>query len=559
MTTTPDIVARGQGAAPVWTSLPALIAAVALAAAVFRFLPAPAAALLCLALGFLMALPGAADAAVRRGHDLRRYTDASLLRRLRQGGVWRVLWPSALGTGLAALLLVRLAAGGPWVWLTTLAAVPAALLPMAALQAIAAREMAGVHRGATQRHVAQLVASVVVLVLSILLGMGQGLSDPTAPTADSALIQQLFALHRLWAGVEAWLWSEAAALGLLPPWLAAGLAAAATGATGWAAAALTLAVRLPPDDRLRALATASDAPAPPAASRAALGAAALLAIAVVAGAHWAESRLGALPVPDRPVSRLQTAAEIIGDRAFVPGTYAEVVAARDRTRALDASGRARIAAQIDAGFDAMHGNVDTFLDAYYSLPAEYLRLVDLGLGWASGQGAERLQRRLDARLISALDADTHLAPVLDSVVLLGHQMAESDRQVAALIDARRLSGVNPGLLRIEGAHADFPPRPALPSDGLSTTLQTRLGASAATGAVAGWITHRIMRRLAARGALRLAARGLLATVPLAGAAAAIGADQALLMAEERRNRAGFRAEIEAALDAQRAELHGLLD
>ncbi len=549
-------------AAPVraFARLLGAIAAVALAAAALRFLSAPAAALICAGMGLLVALPGAAEAAVRRGHDLRRYTEHSLLRRLRQGGAWRVLWRGALGAMLAALLLVRLSAGGPGVWLATVAAVPAVLLAMGALHAVAAREMVRVHRAATQRRLAQGLAAAAVLVLSALVGLAQGLPDPAAaPPAASALVQQLFELHRLWAGTEAWLWSEAAALGLLPPWLAAALAATATGATGWVAAALTLAVLMPADDRRRAVARASDSPTPPPPSPVALGAVALLALGAVAGAQWLEGRLSVLPVAERPVARVQTAAEAIGGVYFRPGTHAELAAARDRTRALDAGGRADIAAQVDAGFDAMIGNVDTFLDAYYSLPAEYLRLVDMGLGWASGEGAERLERRLDEGLRTALDAETHLAPVLDRVAQLTEEVAASDRQAEALIESRRLSGINPGLLRIEAAFDNFPPRPVLPSDGLTTTLETRLGASAATGTVAGWIAHRIIRRLAARGVIRIAARGLLATVPLVGAAAAVGADQAMLMAEEHRNRDAFRAQIVAAIEAQRAELHQLLD
>jgi hypothetical protein len=554
-----SVAPAGTATMPVLARLLPTIAAVALAAAALRFAPAPAAALICVGLGCLIALPGAAEAAVRRGHDLRRHTEDSVLRRLRQGGAWRVLWRGALGTLLAALLLVRLSAGGPAVWLATLCAVPAVLLAMGALRRVSAREYAGVHRAAIQRRLALALAAGAVLLLSALLGLARGLPDPAAaPLAASGVVQQLFDLHRLWSGTEAWLWSEAAALGLLPPWLAAALAAAATGATGWAAAALTLSALMPPDDRRRAVARASDSATPPPPSPAALGAAALLALGAVAGAQWLEARITALPVEDRPVSRLQTSAEAIGNAYFRPGTHAELAAARDRTRDLDEAGRAEIGAQIDAGFDAMLGNVDAFLDAYYSLPAEYLRLWDAGLGWASGQGAERLERRLDERLRAALDTDTHLAPVVERVARLADDLAESDRQAAALVDARRLSGVNPGLLRIEAEFADFPPRPALPSDGLTTTLETRLGASVATGAVAGWIAHRIVRRLAARGVIRVAARGLLATVPLVGGAVALGADQAMLMAEEHRNRDAFRARIVAAIEAQRTELHRLI-
>lgn len=115
--------------------LPRLVAgsaAVALATAAFPFLPAGGAALLCLVLGAAIALPGAAAAAVRRGHDLGRFAETGLVRRALRGGGLRVLCHGALGTALAALLLVRLSAGGPGVWLATGAALPAVLVAVPA-------------------------------------------------------------------------------------------------------------------------------------------------------------------------------------------------------------------------------------------------------------------------------------------------------------------------------------------------------------------------------------------------------------------------------------------
>src|SRR5690606_22197736 len=144
-----------------------------------------------------------------------------------------------------------------------------------------------------------------------------------------------------------------------------------------------------------------------------------------------------LPVADRPVSRVQTAAEAIGTEVFAPGTHAAIEAAWRGSRARDAAGRERIAAQIDAGFAAMAGNVDAFLDHYYSLTAEYLRLVALGRGGLAGRGAARLEGRLDARLREALDAATHLAPVMASVERLAQDAAATGSEVDALVAARR--------------------------------------------------------------------------------------------------------------------------
>jgi hypothetical protein len=165
-----------------------------------------------------------------------------------------------------------------------------------------------------------------------------------------------------------------------------------------------------------------------------------------------------------------------------------------------------------------------------------------------------------------MTGDTHLAPVLDAT-LADLALADELRRELTGRPKRRSSttrastGVNPGPPADRGRIRRFPCRrcPRCASDGFDDRhCETRLGASVATGAVAGWIAHRIVRRLAARGVIRVAARGLLATVPLVGGAVAIGADQAMLMAEEHRNRDAFRARIVAAIEAQRTELHRLI-
>ncbi len=107
---------------------------------------------------------------------------------------------------------------------------------------------------------------------------------------------------------------------------------------------------------------------------------------------------------------------------------------------------------------------------------------------------------------------------------------------------------------IEAAFPAFDPLPELRSLGLSSSVEARFGASAIVGGLGAVIAARVVQRLAAQGVLRLATRALLAALPVIGFALGAAADKGLLALEENLNRDDFRAEITAAIEAQRAEV-----
>ncbi|MFN3643794.1 MAG: hypothetical protein ACK4TB_12840, partial [Gemmobacter sp.] len=147
------------------------LGAVAAAAASFPFLPPAIAALACVLVGALVVGADAADAALRAGHARAVFAERGLVRRWTGGGALRVLAFGAFGTVLAALLLVRLAAGGPAVWAACAAAVPVTWAALAVLAPRLVREGAGPHGARLARALARVIGVAAVLAGAALAGL----------------------------------------------------------------------------------------------------------------------------------------------------------------------------------------------------------------------------------------------------------------------------------------------------------------------------------------------------------------------------------------------------
>jgi hypothetical protein len=426
---------------------------------------------------------------------------------------------------------------------------------------IAAWLHAPIHDAAGLRRAALWAGMVTAALASSLAGWLLGPADPALfRAASSALVAEAFEAHRFLDGVIAWALGTVAALGLLPAWAEALLAAAVLAIGGAAVAALTVAALMPARDWARAVAMASDAPHPPEPHRPALLAAAALAGLGVAGAFWGEAWLSGQDPAARPVAQLQTGVERIGTAFHPPGTHARISAGRDALAALDAAALAELRTIANAGFDNMAAQVDPFLDGYYSLGAEYWRVGVALLGWFEGDAEAALEAHLSARLNATLDGETHLRAVTERLAGLGlaeARAAQEDRETVLL--AVPITGVNPARLRLEAQFPPIVPLSGLHTPGLTSTLEARLGSSAVVGVLSAVVARRVLQRLIQRGVLRLGARALLASVPLLGTAVAIGTDAAAVRLEEHFNRADFRAEILAALEEQRAAVLETLD
>lgn len=397
--------------------------------------------------------------------------------------------------------------------------------------------------------------------MSVLARAVIGLPEPAfAPESMTALVSEALAAQQLVQGMVVWALGAASAVGLLPPWVEVLLAAGLLGISGVTAATLMVAGLMPRADWRRAVARASDAPEPPEPQRAALWTLAVLGAALFGAGLWAETTLMRHAPDARPVAQGRIAVERIGTMLYPSGTHARIIAGREALAVQDAAVLGALRSQTEAAFAAMAGQVDPFLDDYYSLRADYVRL-GVALGGLMGNGAEAaLAAHLGDRLAAQLGAEEAFAAIAELPMLQALE-AQAEAQLdeeRALLAGSAAIDVNPARIAVV---AEFPALAAMPdlrSAGFSTALGTRLGGSVALGAVGALVAQRVVVRLARQGVLRLGARAMLATVPLIGTLIFIGSDAAALALEEHLNREDFRAEILEALERQRDALLALM-
>lgn len=240
----------------------------------------------------------------------------------------------------------------------------------------------------------------------------------------------------------------------------------------------------------------------------------------------------------------------------------------------------------NAGFDAMAGNVDLYLDAYYSLPAEYLRIASLVSGSEALEQklAKDLQERLmmgapfgayEGQLAAALRSAEQVRTIYESMV---DQVLET-----AALDL-------PADARIEVVATTTRSALALPTpEGVLTTTGGRAG-TAAAAAAGGLVAAFVVKKVVAKGTLKLASKAVVkvalsktagasggagagaaagaaigSIVPGVGTAAGaivggiagavavgVGVDYLLLKLEETWSREGFRQQILASIETQRS-------
>lgn len=96
------------------------------------------------------------------------------------------------------------------------------------------------------------------------------------------------------------------------------------------------------------------------------------------------------------IRQVEVAVEQIDGRLYLPGTVEKIESARIETLGKLNVSRAVLEGQVDRAFDRMEGRVDAYLDWYYSLSAEYTRLVKLMTGELENYMAEKMVEHLQS-------------------------------------------------------------------------------------------------------------------------------------------------------------------
>lgn len=517
---------------------------------------------------------------VRRLLALHQFAATGGLHRLARRRAFGMLWRALLALALTAATLAQAAYLAPQEWLL-LALAPALLAALALLATragTAAQFRAPVYRLRWTLWVSAWTAALALTAAWVawrLLGTGSA-------GTETGLLDQVHALQSRWPqarGLLAWAldlaaWGQATvdALGSVDPpgWGRAALALLLAPLALFGHLCLSLAgLSLPATELRRVLGRSLDERSAPAAlgpRRAAAwaGAAVLGCMLWLLALAQGQSRLedGPSPFAIAPVPACE---QIDGQFYRLRTTQLlDALLAEHRTRMQAQAATA--CAQLDAIAERAGAGVDAYLDWYFSLGAEWLRIATL----LSGDMQALLQSRFEQMVM----ADTGLQAALQSLqtahAAQWQELGAARTQAMALLQEHRLV-LDARACRV--AH-----RPATPAwqaelEGTHTRLAAGSAAGLAAGAIAAGWTARAMGKASVKSAGKVLARGAASKSAGRGAAAAAGAaagsaaapgvgtavgaatglaiavavDLAMLAAEERLTRADMRRELMATL------------
>jgi len=286
--------------------------------------------------------------------------------------------------------------------------------------------------------------------------------------------------------------------------------------------------------------------------------------------------------------------EMIGDDYYKPGTIVQIEQAYLASMSeLEVSiDELRIAS--DDGFQHMVENVDDYLDWYYSLPAEYERIVALATGALEEWMAEKLQTYLMKG-----NAFGPVQQTIETAILKNEQLqVEHLKRVDQILAENHIQPTTAQLNIINNSSLNALKEP--PGHSVIVNIENRLlisGGIGTAGAVTGAIAGKVTAKVAAKGAIKFGAQALIkvtagkaasllggaaagaaggaaigSVIPGAGTAvgAAIGGiiggltvgltvEKLLLMLEETFSRDEFRLQILEAIADEKIEFEKSLD
>lgn len=287
--------------------------------------------------------------------------------------------------------------------------------------------------------------------------------------------------------------------------------------------------------------------------------------------------------------------EMIGVDYYKPGTAEQIEQAYLNSLNQLESSIEKLRETTDVGFKQMAGNVDDYLDWYYSLPGEYERIVALATGVLENWMAEKLQ--------SYLMKGNVFGPVQQSIeeVLQNNQQLRTEhlQKVEQILAQNRVEPTDNLQLEIV-RHSSLNALKEPPAHSVIVNLENRIlisGGIGTAGAITGAIAGKITAKVAGKGIIKLGAQALIkvtagkAVSALGGAAAgaatgmalgsvipgigtAIGAaiggilggitigltvEKLLLMLEEAFSRDEFKRQILEAIEEERIEFEKFLN
>ena len=259
------------------------------------------------------------------------------------------------------------------------------------------------------------------------------------------------------------------------------------------------------------------------------------------------------------------AATVIDGKYYYPDQVdALIEEARVQSEVLAQEREEALTPLINAMFDQQVANVDGYLDWYYSLPADYSRLVQ----FFTGTVEESMRTQFEEQINAGVD-ETELAEQLQYYL---DQSAALEEDLHEKLAQYEIKDVPEWLIvseeTLDTGFLDDP----LEANHQFLDAGQRLGLSIGAGAVAGVISAKVtqkilgktfFKKIVAEVTEKLAAKGLITaagTMVAPGVGTVIGAgvtlvtDYLFLKADEAANRESYRQEIVSAIEEQRAEM-----
>ena len=198
--------------------------------------------------------------------------------------------------------------------------------------------------------------------------------------------------------------------------------------------------------------------------------------------------------------------EKIGDEFFKEGTILQLEKAKVEALHHVEVSLAHLDAQVDRAFDRLEGNVDAYLDWYYSLVGEYSRIANLLVGELEDSMTEKLEECLQQG-----DAFKEVEASLNLALSEYQDAQEAYRKTAERIMAenRIISDVSAFHIVQETSLKDVM-NPPIHQDmiHLETRLMAGGGAAIAAGAVTTVVIKKIIAKIMGKSVVKLAAKAL---------------------------------------------------
>ena len=326
--------------------------------------------------------------AIRRTHNLSVFDSNSWMRRFLSGVVLRLIVSLMIGMVLAFVAVFRLRALEWQEWVTCAVAIPVFWAIAYGLAPVFAQQFAPLFRVVASVKSASWLSMLTMLL--IYCGLTMAFPSELTPLngnagqITSATVEELAALHDGWRKLEAFVLGHLSDHGELGRIAALMVFVLGNVSFFYSWASILAFLCIPRSEISRAFCrptTQVERPIPSAAGIA-WGTAVfvILTVCFFQTAAIIEGNLAQQPPGRRPVKSFVEKVEKIGSQFYRPGTIRKLRDAEADWKTSQKVNVGILEREINRVFDHMEGNVDEFLDWYYSLPAEYARLGKLLAG-----------------------------------------------------------------------------------------------------------------------------------------------------------------------------------